>query len=132
LRALRIGKRRVQFRAEHLEIHRRPEGLELVTEIAQPPQSVIDIEKSRLPSHQIISDPSVTMESETSRIGKVLRTVHEGQRHGTERFPAPYTEDCHDIRSVIETARRRAITALEAIRVSLAGKASRHRAVAGR
>jgi hypothetical protein len=41
-------------------------------EIAQPLQSIIDIEKSRLPSHRIISDPSVTMESERQRIGEVL------------------------------------------------------------
>ncbi|HWX42741.1 MAG TPA: hypothetical protein VN345_16430, partial [Blastocatellia bacterium] len=52
------------------------ECLELVTEIAQPLQSIIDIEKSRLPSHRIISDPSVTMESERRRIGEVLRSIH--------------------------------------------------------
>ena len=51
--------------------HRSLECLELVTEIAQPLQSIIDIEKSRLPSHRIISDPSVTMESERQRIGEV-------------------------------------------------------------
>jgi hypothetical protein len=32
----------------------------------------IDIEKSRLPSYRIISDPSVTMESERRRIGEFL------------------------------------------------------------
>jgi hypothetical protein len=51
------------------------ECLELVTEIAQPLQSIIDIEKTRLPSHRIISDPSVTMESERQRIGEVLRSI---------------------------------------------------------
>jgi hypothetical protein len=45
--------------------------LELVTEIAQP----LHIEKSRLPSHRIISDPSVTMESEKQRIGEVLKSI---------------------------------------------------------
>jgi hypothetical protein len=59
-----------------LELARSLECLELVTEIAQPLQSIIDIEKSRLPSHQIISDPSVTMESERQRIGEVLRSIH--------------------------------------------------------
>jgi hypothetical protein len=44
-------------------------------EIAQPLQSINDIEKSRLPSHRIISDPSVTMESERQRIGEVLRSI---------------------------------------------------------
>src|ERR1700680_4987235 len=64
LASVRIGERCVQFRAKRLEFHRSLECLELVTEIAQPLQSIIDIEKSRLPSHRIISDPSVTMESE--------------------------------------------------------------------
>jgi hypothetical protein len=63
------------FRAKRLEFHRSLECLELVTEIAQPLQSIIDIEKSRLPSHRIISDPSVTMESERRRIGEVLRSI---------------------------------------------------------
>jgi hypothetical protein len=40
-----------------------------------PLQSIIDIEKSRLPSHRIISDPSVAMESEMRRIGEVLRSI---------------------------------------------------------
>src|ERR1700731_4080950 len=75
LRPVRIGERCVQFRAKRLEFHRSLECLELVTEIAQPLQSIIDIEKSRLPSHRIISDPSVTMESERQRIGEVLRSV---------------------------------------------------------
>jgi hypothetical protein len=75
LRPVRIGERGVQFRAKRLEFHRSLECLELVTEIAQPLQSIIDIEKSRLPSHRIISDPSVTMESERQRIGEVLRSI---------------------------------------------------------
>jgi hypothetical protein len=76
LRPVRIGERCVQFRAKRLEFHRSLECLELVTEIAQPLQSIIDIEKSCLPSHRIISDPSVTMESEKQRIGEVLRSIH--------------------------------------------------------
>src|SRR6202030_4090372 len=71
LRPVRIGERCVQFRAKRLEFHRSLEGLELVTEIAQPLQSIIEIEKSRLPSHRIISDPPVTMESKRQRIGEV-------------------------------------------------------------
>src|SRR4030081_1347140 len=73
---VRIGERCVQFRAKRLEFHRSLECLELVTEIAQPLQSIINIEKSRLPSHRIISDPSVTMESERRQIGEVLRSIH--------------------------------------------------------
>src|ERR1700731_1058833 len=69
---VRIGERCVQFRAKRLEFHRSLEGLELVTEIAQPLPSIIDIEKSRLPSHRIISDPSVTMESEWNQKGGEL------------------------------------------------------------
>src|ERR1700731_228893 len=82
-RPVRIGERCVQFRAKRRESHRSLERLELVTEIAQPLQSIIDIEKSRLPSHRIISDPSVTMESEGRRIGEVLRSIHLG-REATE------------------------------------------------
>ena len=44
LRPVRIGERCVQFRAKRLEFHRSLECLELVTEIAQPLQSIIDIE----------------------------------------------------------------------------------------
>src|SRR3984893_14581236 len=44
LRPVRIGERCVQFRAKRLECHRRRECFELVTEIAQPLQSIIDIE----------------------------------------------------------------------------------------
>ncbi len=56
-------------------VHRkRPKGRPML-EIAQPLQSIIDIEKSRLPSHRIISDPSVTMESERRRIGEVFRSI---------------------------------------------------------
>src|ERR1700731_121468 len=46
LRPVRIGERCVQFRAKRLEFHRSLEGLELVTEIAQPLPSIIDIESS--------------------------------------------------------------------------------------
>src|SRR6202023_3053957 len=76
LRPVRIGERCVQFRAKRLEFHRSLYCLALVTEIAHPLQSIIDIEKSRLPSHRIISDPSVTMESARQQIGEVLRSIH--------------------------------------------------------
>jgi hypothetical protein len=78
---VRIGERCVQFRAKRLEFHRSLECLELVTEIAQPLQAIIDIEKSRLPSHRIISEPSVTMESERRRIGEVLRSIQLTVEH---------------------------------------------------
>jgi len=60
---------------EYLEIHNRPERLELVAKIAQPLQSIIDVKKSRLTSHPIVSDPSVKMELEMAQIGEVFRTV---------------------------------------------------------
>ena len=40
-----------------------------------PLQAIIDIEKSRLPSHRIIPDPPFTRESERRRIGEVLRSI---------------------------------------------------------
>src|ERR1700716_107351 len=83
LRPGRIGERGVQFRAKRLEFHRSLECFELVTEIAQPLPSIIDIEKSRLPSHRIISDPSVTMESEWNQKGGELARFLEASR-----FPA--------------------------------------------
>ena len=43
LRPVRIGERCVQFRAKRLEFHRSLEGLELVTEIAQPLPSIIHL-----------------------------------------------------------------------------------------
>ncbi|HKH80910.1 MAG TPA: hypothetical protein VKA03_04760, partial [Methylovirgula sp.] len=46
-----------------------------VAEITQPLQSIINIEKSRLPSHRIIPNPSITMQSERPRIGEVVRSV---------------------------------------------------------
>jgi hypothetical protein len=64
------------FHRFHYGLHRRSEGFELIAKIAQPIQTIIDIEKTRLASHQIISDPSISMESEKPRIGEVLRTVH--------------------------------------------------------
>src|ERR1700730_16487945 len=42
--AIGISQRRVPVRAEHLEIHRRSERLELVAKIAQSRQAIIDIE----------------------------------------------------------------------------------------
>ena len=97
MRPVRIGERCVQFRAKRLEFHRSLECLELVTEIAQPLQSIIDIEKSRLPSHRIISDPSVTMESERQRIGEVLRSI---QLSGGLPAPQQWTGRWLEIRRV--------------------------------
>src|SRR2546421_2600216 len=89
LRPVRIGERGFQFRAKRLEFHRSLECLELVTEIAQPLQSIIDIKKSRLPSHRIISDPSATMESERQRIGEVLRSIHVPTRRSRRTGSVP-------------------------------------------
>src|ERR1700736_6519088 len=76
LRSVRIRKRRVEFRPERLEIHRDPKGLELVTEVAQTLQPIIDIKKTRLVAHRIISHPPTRMESEVLKLGQVFRTVH--------------------------------------------------------
>src|SRR3984893_2192757 len=76
LRSVRIRKRRVEFRPERLEIHRDPKGLELVTEVAQTLQPIIDIKKTRLVAHRIISHPPTRMESEMLKLGQVFRTVH--------------------------------------------------------
>jgi hypothetical protein len=42
------------LQAKRLEIHRSVECLELVAAIGQPLQSIIDIEKSGLPSHRAL------------------------------------------------------------------------------
>jgi len=65
---------------KRLKIHRSLAFLELVAEIAQPLQLIIDIEKSGLPSHRIVSNPSVTMESERLRIAEVLRSIQLAPR----------------------------------------------------
>jgi len=69
LGAIRIGERRVQLSAKHLEIHGALKGFELIPKIAQPLQSMIDIEKSGLATHRIISDPTETRESKFAEIG---------------------------------------------------------------
>src|ERR1700724_4386419 len=75
LRSVRIRKHRVEFRPERLEIHRDPKGLELVAEVAQTLQPIIDIKKTRLVAHRIISHPPTRMESEMLKLGQVFRTV---------------------------------------------------------
>jgi hypothetical protein len=40
--AIGVGQRRFQIRTEHLEVDRRSEGSQLITEIAQPLQSIIE------------------------------------------------------------------------------------------
>jgi hypothetical protein len=47
----------------------------VIAKIAQTLQTIIDIEKSRLPVHRLISNPFVAKESETRRIGEVFRSV---------------------------------------------------------
>jgi hypothetical protein len=49
LRPIAIAERRGQVRAEHLEIHHRREGLELVADVAQPTQQLFHVEQSGLP-----------------------------------------------------------------------------------
>ena len=44
----------------------------MIAEIAQPLQAIIDIEKSRLTAHGIISDPSIRMESEMPKLARYL------------------------------------------------------------
>jgi hypothetical protein len=69
-------QRLVQIVAEHLEIHCHLEALEMIPKIAQPLQPIIDIKKSRLLAHRLISALLSRRESEKSTIGEVLRSVH--------------------------------------------------------
>ena len=55
LRTVRVGQRPRQLGPEHLEIDRRREGQQLIAQIAQPPQALVDVEKSRLPKHRFAS-----------------------------------------------------------------------------
>jgi hypothetical protein len=48
---------------------------ELVAKIAQSPQTIIDIEKSRLPAHRFIPDTVKPKESENRMRRQVFRTV---------------------------------------------------------
>lgn len=66
---------RNQIGAEYLEVDHCAKCLQLIPEIAQPPQAIINIEKSKLPSHPV-SHPSLTMEEEIAQIGKAFRSVH--------------------------------------------------------
>ena len=71
LRTIGISERRVQVRAEHLEIHRRTEPLQPIAKITQPLQTIIYIEKTRLISNGILSAPSVTRESDITQIDEL-------------------------------------------------------------
>ena len=51
LRPVRVGQRRIERRAEHLEVHRRRERLQLIAQIAEPLQAIIDVEETGLPDH---------------------------------------------------------------------------------
>jgi hypothetical protein len=57
LRPIAIAERRGQVRAEHLEVHHRREGLELVADVAQTTQPLFHVEQSRLPFHVPIPVP---------------------------------------------------------------------------
>jgi hypothetical protein len=54
----RIGKRPFQFGPEGFEIHHPAVGLELVAEVAQPPQSIVEIEETQPASHSNPHPPS--------------------------------------------------------------------------
>jgi hypothetical protein len=58
LRAGPIAERSIQVGSEDLEIHGAPKGLELVTQIAEAPKPIIDIEKARFTAHR--SPPPTT------------------------------------------------------------------------
>jgi hypothetical protein len=75
LRTIRIRKVRVEVQVEHLEIYRHPESLELITKITQTLQAIVYIEKARLPTHGIISDPTPTIESEKPHHGELFRSL---------------------------------------------------------
>ena len=53
LRTVRVGQRPRQLGPEHVEIHRRREGQQLIAQIAQPPQALVDVEKPRLTAHRL-------------------------------------------------------------------------------
>ncbi|MGA3310164.1 MAG: hypothetical protein ABSD08_16365 [Xanthobacteraceae bacterium] len=57
-RSVRVGKRRIQFRAKQLKIHRYPERFQLITEFAQPLQPIIEVKKSRLALHAFAPNPT--------------------------------------------------------------------------
>jgi hypothetical protein len=52
-------------RSENLEIDRRREAQQLIAEVAEPPQTLVDIEKSRLTPHRFASQS--IPETETDR-----------------------------------------------------------------
>jgi hypothetical protein len=64
LHAVRIAQRRNEIGAEHLEIHGGAESFKLIAEIAQPPQTIVDVEKSRLAPHRSASRPFTARESQ--------------------------------------------------------------------
>jgi hypothetical protein len=63
LGAVAVSQRSLQLRPEHLEIHHRGERLELVADVAQPPQPFVQIEQSRLSRHPCLRSPSRQSES---------------------------------------------------------------------
>ena len=57
LGAVAVPQRGLQLRPEHLEIHHRRERLELVADVAQPPQPLVHVEQSGLPRHPRLRSP---------------------------------------------------------------------------
>jgi hypothetical protein len=55
LRPIRIGQRLRKLGPEDLEIDDLSESQQLIAEVAQPPQTLVDIEKPRLPAHRFVS-----------------------------------------------------------------------------
>ena len=72
---VRIGQRRIHFRAKYLKIYYRAKCFELIVEITQPLQTIVNVEKSPLPSHGHGSDSSNPIESEISPTCEVFRTI---------------------------------------------------------
>jgi hypothetical protein len=75
LRAVQIRQRLQQIRAKNLEINGRRKGQQLIAEVAKPPQTLVDVEKSRLTPHRFVSRSMPERESERSQNDEVFRSV---------------------------------------------------------
>jgi hypothetical protein len=69
LGAVVVVQRRRQIGPEHLEVHHRRERLELVADIAQPPQPLVKIKKPRLFRHSRLRSEFGESESRRQRAG---------------------------------------------------------------
>ncbi len=55
--AIAVVERRVELRPEHLEIDHGRECLELIADVAQPPQPIVNVEQPRMPRHAPLHSP---------------------------------------------------------------------------